>query len=122
MHAENRECVNRPSPLHVGHGQTVSWTTLAQYLTMHCPAVVKASIYADSSLHSLHRADEVCECGPGYASPLEAMKGPREKLLYIPCIYRLTDAKKPDYLATIDCDPESPNFGKVHCVGSHLSC
>ena len=56
---------------------------------------------------------EVCVCGPGYASPLEAMTGPREKLLYIPCIYRLTDEKKPDYLATIDCDPASPDFGKV---------
>ena len=41
------------------------------------------------------------------------MKGPREKLLYVPCIYRLTDMKKPDYLATIDCDPASPDFGKV---------
>ena len=28
------------------------------------------------------------KCGPGYATPLEAMKGPKEKILYIPCIYR----------------------------------
>ena len=67
---------------------------------------------------------EVCVCGPGYASPLEAMTGPREKLLYIPCIYRLTDEKKPDYLATIDCDPASPDFGKVEEINtisvSHL--
>ena len=53
------------------------------------------------------------DCGPGYATPLDAMKGPREKLLYIPCIYRGTATKKPDYLATIDCDPDSPNCGKV---------
>ena len=53
-------------------------------------------------------------CGPGYATPLEAMtKGPREKLLYIPCIYRGTETKKPDYLATIDCDPQSPEYGKA---------
>ncbi|XP_065886278.1 methanethiol oxidase-like isoform X2 [Dysidea avara] len=52
--------------------------------------------------------------GPGYATPLDAMKrGPREKLLYIPCIYTGTSSKKPDYLATIDCDPASSNFGKV---------
>ena len=44
------------------------------------------------------------------------MKGPREKLLYVPCIYRLTDMKKPDYLATIDCDPASPDFGKVEGI------
>lgn len=52
-------------------------------------------------------------CGPGYATPLEAMNGPREELLYIPCIYRSTETKKPDYLATIDCNPSSPDYGKV---------
>ena len=51
--------------------------------------------------------------GPGYATPLDAMKGPREKLLYVPCIYTGTSTKKPDYLATIDCDPASTNYGKV---------
>lgn len=25
--------------------------------------------------------------GPGYGSPLQAMAGPREKLLYVTCIY-----------------------------------
>ncbi len=48
-----------------------------------------------------------CGCGPGYATPLEAMEGPREKLLYIPYIYRSTEQNKPDYLATVDCDPDS---------------
>ena len=57
-----------------------------------------------------------CGCGPGYASPIEAMKGPREKLLYIPCIYRETDTKKPDYLATVDCDPASADYSKVWFV------
>jgi selenium-binding protein 1 len=41
------------------------------------------------------------------------MKGEKEKLLYIPCIYHNTGIKKPDYLATIDCDSESPSYGKV---------
>jgi len=55
-----------------------------------------------------------CGCGPGYASPLDAMKnGPREKLLYVPCLYTNTSTKKPDYLSTIDCDPSSPTCGKV---------
>ena len=52
-----------------------------------------------------------CTEGPGYATPLDAMKGPREKLLYVPCIYAGTG--KPDYLATIDCDPDSPNYRTV---------
>lgn len=41
------------------------------------------------------------------------MKGPKEKLLYVPCIYRGTAQKKPDYLATIDCDPDSPTYQQV---------
>ena len=39
------------------------------------------------------------------------MKGPREKLLYIPCIS--VNVETHDYLATIDCDPESKDCGKV---------
>ena len=69
-------------------------------------------------IHLLIAEAEMDGCGdcsgPGYATPLDAMKrGPREKLLYIPCIYTGTSSKKPDYLATIDCDPASSNFGKV---------
>uniref|UniRef100_A0AAY4E6B8 Methanethiol oxidase n=1 Tax=Denticeps clupeoides TaxID=299321 RepID=A0AAY4E6B8_9TELE len=52
-------------------------------------------------------------CGPGYRDPLEAMKGPREEIVYLPCIYRNTDILKPDYLATVDVDPKSPNYCKV---------
>jgi len=53
-----------------------------------------------------------CKKGPGYASPLEAMQnGKQEKIIYvamIPC-----QEGEPDYLATIDVDPESPNYQKV---------
>jgi selenium-binding protein 1 len=52
-------------------------------------------------------------CGPGYASPGEAIKAPREKLLYTVCIYEGTDTKEPDYLATIDVDPESKTYSQV---------
>ena len=38
-------------------------------------------------------------------------KSKPEKLLYIPCIIASRDS--PDYLATIDIDPESKDFGKV---------
>merc|ERR1712110_227225 len=51
-------------------------------------------------------------CGPGYASPKEAFtKGAREKLLYIPCIIPGKD--RPDYLSTVDVDPESPTFQQI---------
>jgi hypothetical protein len=66
--------------------------------------------------------------GPGYKSPLDAMRsGPREKLLYIPCIQPLAqETHRPDYLATVDVDPESPTYSKVSIVGevlgSYLIC
>ncbi|XP_027487972.1 methanethiol oxidase-like [Corapipo altera] len=56
-------------------------------------------------------------CGPGYPSPLDAMKGPREELLYLPCIYRNTGIQKPDYLATVDVDPKSPHYCQVPAGG-----
>ena len=56
--------------------------------------------------------DGLC-CGPGYASPSEAIQAPREKLLYTIAIYTGTGIQKPDYLATIDIDPDSKNYSKV---------
>ena len=57
-------------------------------------------------------AGAIC-CGPGYASPGEAMQAPREKLLYTIAIYVGTGIQKPDYLATIDVDPDSPTYSQV---------
>ena len=56
--------------------------------------------------------DGLC-CGPGYASPAEAIKSPREKLLYTIAIYTGTGIQKPDYLATVDADPDSPTYSQV---------
>ena len=54
-----------------------------------------------------------CGGGPGYASPMEAFRsGAREKLLYVCCI--VPSRARPDYLATIDCDPESETYSQVH--------
>ena len=52
-------------------------------------------------------------CGPGYSSPQEAIKAPNEKLLYTIAIYTGTGIQKPDYLATVDVDPESPTYSQV---------
>ena len=52
-------------------------------------------------------------CGPGYASPKEAMQAPREKLLYTIGLYTGTKVDAPDYLATIDVDPASPTYSQV---------
>jgi hypothetical protein len=63
----------------------------------------------------VYRVSTGCEGGPGYKSPLDAMKnGPREKLLYIPCIQPTPqETRRSDYLATVDVDPDSPTYSKV---------
>lgn len=52
-------------------------------------------------------------CGPGYASPADAMQAEREKLLYTVALYVGTGVEAPDYLATVDVDPESPTYSSV---------
>jgi selenium-binding protein 1 len=51
--------------------------------------------------------------GPGYANPQEAMRSPRETLLYTVGLYTGTSVNAPDYLATVDVDPRSPTYSKV---------
>lgn len=58
-------------------------------------------------------SQELPRCGPGYASPEQAMRGPREQLLYTTAIYVGTGIQAPDYLATIDADPRSPTYSKI---------
>lgn len=74
----------------------------------------KSSTSDSSSNSGDNNADkDLQECCRTYASVEDAMKAPAETLAYVPCIYSGTDIKKPDYLATIDVDSESENFGKV---------
>ena len=63
-------------------------------------------------------AREKCEDGrsvlwPGLCKPAEAIRAPREELLYTIAIYTGTGIQKPDYLATVDADPESPTYSQV---------
>lgn len=59
-----------------------------------------------------HESTHAC-CGPGYASPREAMQAPRERILYAIGLYTGTGIEAPDYLATVDVDPDSPGCGEV---------
>ncbi|KAJ1080760.1 hypothetical protein NDU88_000952 [Pleurodeles waltl] len=52
-------------------------------------------------------------CGPGYKTPLDAMKAPQEDLIYVSCIYNSTGINKPDYLSTVDVDPKSPTYSEI---------
>ena len=50
--------------------------------------------------------------GPGFASPADAIKAEREKILYTVLVYSGKEAK-PDALATIDADENSPTFSTM---------
>jgi selenium-binding protein 1 len=52
-------------------------------------------------------------CGPGYASPEAAMQAEPEKILYAIALYTGTGIEEPDYLATVDVDPNSPTYSQV---------
>lgn len=47
------------------------------------------------------------------SAALLPVEGPREEIVYLPCIYRNTEVVKPDYLATVDVDPKSSTYCQV---------
>ncbi len=53
------------------------------------------------------------DCCRTFATPQDAMKSEREKLLYATALYVGTGVKKPDYLATVDVDPKSSSYSQV---------
>uniref|UniRef100_A0A914W5R5 Uncharacterized protein n=1 Tax=Plectus sambesii TaxID=2011161 RepID=A0A914W5R5_9BILA len=60
---------------------------------------------------SAEMAEEVPRCcnhGPGYASPKDAMHGPRETVIFVTCPRYNSD--KPDMIATVDVDPTSNTY------------
>lgn len=77
--------------------------------------VAQLSSGTESRLGLVARHSSGSECGPGYRSPLDAMRhGPREKMLYITCIQPVPqETQRSDYLATVDVDPSSPTYSKV---------
>ncbi|WP_376794490.1 selenium-binding family protein [Thermogemmatispora sp.] len=60
-----------------------------------------------------HHEHNGAACGPGYASPEEATRAPREKVLYAIALHVGTGVEAPDYLATVDVDPSSPTYSQV---------
>lgn len=66
-------------------------------------------------LEALAPALTSCCKGPGYASPLDAMRnGPRERIVYLPCIVPPDSRQnRASYLATVDIDPQSQTYCKV---------
>lgn len=63
-------------------------------------------------MNPINQPTHACR-GPGYASPEAAMKAEREKVLYAIALYTGTGIEEPDYLATVDVEPNSPTYSQV---------
>ena len=83
-----------------------------EFLQATAGAAVGATWAGRSLLAGLSN-EEAGACCATYASPQEAMQAPREKLLYATALYVGTKVDKPDYLATVDVDPESKTYAQV---------
>ena len=51
--------------------------------------------------------------GPGYASPQVAREQPPEQFAYVACLYEGTGIDRPDFIAVVDVDPNSPSYGEI---------
>ena len=48
-----------------------------------------------------------------YSSPQEALQAPPEELVYVACLHVGTGVDKPDFLAVVDVNPDSDEYGRV---------
>src|SRR3977135_4413487 len=51
--------------------------------------------------------------GPGYASPQAAREQPPEQFVYVAALYEGTGIERPDFIAVVDVDPASADYGKI---------
>jgi selenium-binding protein 1 len=83
------------------------------FLTVTAATLSTARVWGVPAAGPRPRSEsDTCE-GPIYASPRDAMKAPRERLLFVTALYVGTPVQQPDYLATVDVDPDSSTYSKV---------
>jgi selenium-binding protein 1 len=51
--------------------------------------------------------------GPGYASPADAQSQPPEDVIYVASLYEGTGIEEPDFIATVDVNPESDTYSQI---------
>jgi selenium-binding protein 1 len=78
---------------------------LASVAATACPLILDAR----SGLGAAPERDDART----FASPAEAAKSPPETLAYVVAVYEGTGVRQPDYLATIDVDPNSETYSQV---------
>jgi methanethiol oxidase len=60
-----------------------------------------------------HGTDHSVKCHPTYATTADAMEAPREQFAFVPAILVGTTSTLPDYMATVDVDPDSATYSQV---------
>ncbi len=73
---------------------------------------IAASTDVPFALAEEHDHDHA-QCHPTYATIQDAIHSPREKFAFVPAINVGTKSTHPDYMATVDLDPDSDSYGKV---------
>jgi selenium-binding protein 1 len=68
---------------------------------------------AKCCLTSTSTSTSVVAKGPGYTSPADAMRGPKEKIMFTVLINCDEDTPQPDRVAVVDVDPESGKYGHI---------
>jgi selenium-binding protein 1 len=72
-----------------------------------------ATALATTAWNRTARGAEADPVSCTYASPAEAIKAPKEKLLFVTALRVGIDDRQPDYLAVVDVDPESSTYSQV---------
>src|SRR5689334_6593910 len=95
---------------HEPHGPSLN-----KRLPMKYPSLVGLALFSVCTMIAL--AGGLTRIQPAndriFPSPADAIKSPPEKLAYVVATYAGTNVKKPDYLATIDVDPNSKSYSQV---------
>lgn len=109
-----------PTPLEAMRGkgamlETPPWEGTLQASALSCCLTCWGGGGPQTPASSL-RHSQRCPCHsspPTIPTACFLPPGPREEIVYLPCIYRNTGIEAPDYLATVDVDPRSPQYCQV---------
>lgn len=75
--------------------------------------VASTGLLGGVAIERLLADDGPAVCHPTYATVSDAMQSPPERFAFVPAILVGTKSRHPDYLATVDLDPQSKTYSQV---------
>ncbi len=76
-------------------------------------AAMVPGVLARGLAQAAEPASSPAACCLTYASPAAAAQSPREELAYVTVTCVGISSQRPDYLATVDLNPQSPSYSKI---------